>query len=627
VQTLRGTLRISDGHRRVAAADSVGIPILAWVSWLTDHPDPRRDEAGRVIPMKVALTYELATGRSANMPTQRNPKHPPFTVEEVEEIRGDVQDCVSKVADRRKLSARYDEIAPSESVIPMKVKLTRRGAQQADLFGNPRGRSAQRQRPLVAGEHKGHKIFLEDHGHQTWEDGQTRQSWWVFVNGPETNWESGPYESAGEATAVARSEINDAIGGYQSSSNPDLDFDGPQARARYEQITRGKVRPKAAVRDDKTGAYMALLPDAEIFHIDRDGFVYTIDYGDAAEAKDDWDYLRTKFPKLSNPRRNPSKFPPLPRGSKFTKHGHFDLATVPVETRISYQGSQETVTYKPVKAKRDADTLVVYWKNGSVAGIVDAEAGHDGKYTARSIWEGERLRPLGRQYNSLSEALASLGTWRNPDDDDEPPPKRKPRRGTEQICGYIDGSTLYDDNDQETPWMVSEWGVGPKKGIILVTMSGADVTGIMRGFRTGTRFCGVEERSMKDARAMLEGTYGTKTPKSRGRKKNVAWMNEGRLYHMANAPDENSWFVAQSQLKNGGWKGVLIRDYGRNRKPIKTSLTKYDFEIWREVPAWELPPKMHERLVDAGVDMAPLPPSSNPCGCQHAPRRNARRRR
>lgn len=59
VEAESGELRVTDGHRRLAAADMAGVPVLAWVSWLVDHPKGLRDAgSGRV--MGVGLAYELA---------------------------------------------------------------------------------------------------------------------------------------------------------------------------------------------------------------------------------------------------------------------------------------------------------------------------------------------------------------------------------------------------------------------------------------------------------------------------------------------------------------------------------------------------------------------------------------
>jgi hypothetical protein len=61
VEAESGELRVTDGHRRLAAADLAGVPVLVWVSWTVDHPEGRRDAStGRV--MGVGLTYELARG-------------------------------------------------------------------------------------------------------------------------------------------------------------------------------------------------------------------------------------------------------------------------------------------------------------------------------------------------------------------------------------------------------------------------------------------------------------------------------------------------------------------------------------------------------------------------------------
>lgn len=608
VETERGTLRITDGHRRAAAADSMGLPVRAWVSWLTDHPDPPRDQRGNIVPMSVGLTYELATGQEFPMSKTRmnpsdethatrymelgyrqrkpglwrivaldtdndvgphyrtkrdllkdlddyaetfgatprtnprgayretpvaiikrdigranallsrpdagqtrwdalraaagfladarsrfdkhggsaalkrdleeaeaelqhqgaawddedaarrevrydiedyfegfdeNPKGPPFTPAEVEEIREDIGNCVATVADRRKLSAKYDEIAASEEVVPVRMKLTRRGVQQADLFGNPRAKN-----PLQKGD-----IVRLVGTPKWWRQGDPIQYRIVDVRPRARE----PYLlDNGRWVGLGMIVIAEAMAHPRHTANPrrrnlqhrELKYDGPIARSRHAALRAGSLVPSASVADAGTGAYMALI-GTEIFHVDTDGFVYVIGYDSAAEANDDYDYLLGKFPKLMNPRKaNVGKFPALPRGTRFTKHGHFELATVPVETRTSYQGSQETVSYKPVKKKRDADTLVVYWKSGAVAGVVDAEENSSGKYTARKIWEGERLRPFGRQYDSLDEALTAIADpLRNPRGVTR---KRNPLTWTK--VGEHADHPIYESNVVETGW-------------------------------------------------------------------------------------------------------------------------------------------------------------------------------
>lgn len=65
VQHADGHLNVSNGHRRLAAADMVGAPIRGWVSWTV----PTQGEIG-VFP--AGLTYEMVHGRSLN------PKEPPL---------------------------------------------------------------------------------------------------------------------------------------------------------------------------------------------------------------------------------------------------------------------------------------------------------------------------------------------------------------------------------------------------------------------------------------------------------------------------------------------------------------------------------------------------------------------
>jgi hypothetical protein len=66
VETEAGNLRVTDGHRRTAAAKLSGQKILAWVWPAMDHPRGLRQnngEAGLGPVLRVGLTYEGATGR------------------------------------------------------------------------------------------------------------------------------------------------------------------------------------------------------------------------------------------------------------------------------------------------------------------------------------------------------------------------------------------------------------------------------------------------------------------------------------------------------------------------------------------------------------------------------------
>jgi hypothetical protein len=382
VETTRGTLRISDGHRRAAAADHNGMPVKAWISWLTDHPDPPADR-----DMKVGLTYELATGQEFPMPKVANPKRrrnapkgPPFTPAEVEEIREDIGTCVSQVADRRKLSAKYDEAAASDDVVPVRMKLTRRGAQQADLFGNPSMPLKKFQEdgwPMLEDMHDtgepvpwpigtvvshldrsgyaddqvviAHPTFVQyagtreigvrnDYGYKLVDESGFFRNGYSSYTSPveEEYWDKGTRESVRKVKALKIKDTTRARpahptarsrGTYQwaaqdvdddrfveTMDNPskrknlaELRFDGRVAQQRLNDLRSGEVKIKDSIEDRRTGAYMALLPkgaanDPEIFHIDPDGFVYVIGYRSNREAQDDWDDLRTRFPRL-NPSR------------------------------------------------------------------------------------------------------------------------------------------------------------------------------------------------------------------------------------------------------------------------------------------------------------------------------------
>lgn len=59
-----GQLRVTEGHRRLVAADMTGVPIKAWVSWSVPQPEGLRD-AVTGAPIPVGLTYERVHGRRA----------------------------------------------------------------------------------------------------------------------------------------------------------------------------------------------------------------------------------------------------------------------------------------------------------------------------------------------------------------------------------------------------------------------------------------------------------------------------------------------------------------------------------------------------------------------------------
>lgn len=79
VETDHGTLRVIDGHRRLLAAERLGLPVRAWLSPMVEDPEGARDSSGRVL--LVPLTYELATGREFSAaeltPNRRDPRRTP----------------------------------------------------------------------------------------------------------------------------------------------------------------------------------------------------------------------------------------------------------------------------------------------------------------------------------------------------------------------------------------------------------------------------------------------------------------------------------------------------------------------------------------------------------------------
>jgi hypothetical protein len=61
METDRGSLKISDGHRRYRAALEAGLEIPAWVYPIAEHPERKRDAYGHVL--MVGLTYEMIEPR------------------------------------------------------------------------------------------------------------------------------------------------------------------------------------------------------------------------------------------------------------------------------------------------------------------------------------------------------------------------------------------------------------------------------------------------------------------------------------------------------------------------------------------------------------------------------------
>ncbi len=89
--------------------------------------------------------------------------------------------------------------------------------------------------------------------------------------------------------------------------------------------------------------------------------------------------------------------------------------------------------------------------------------------------------------------------------------------------------------------------------------------------------------------------------KSKTRRRNVAWMEAGRVYRQQFAPNESLWFVAQQQLKNGGWKGIEIGDYGTHRKAKQSSVPKSSMALWREVGPDSVPAPQRRALAERGA--------------------------
>jgi len=97
------------------------------------------------------------------------------------------------------------------------------------------------------------------------------------------------------------------------------------------------------------------------------------------------------------------------------------------------------------------------------------------------------------------------------------------------------------------------------------------------------------------------------------RRSNVSWMEADRLYVYSDR-GETSYFYAQSQLKNGGWKGILVRDYGRyeSRGPLKHTVNRSTMEIYRPMDLADVPDGMLRRFDKADI----APAAANPPACE-----------
>lgn len=58
------------------------------------------------------------------------------------------------------------------------------------------------------------------------------------------------------------------------------------------------------------------------------------------------------------------------------------------------------------------------------------------------------------------------------------------------------------------------------------------------------------------------------------------------------------YFLALDPLKNGGWRGLLVRHYARPEKAVKTTVPKSFFNLWEHVTS--VPPAVDKRFGDAG---------------------------
>lgn len=100
-----------------------------------------------------------------------------------------------------------------------------------------------------------------------------------------------------------------------------------------------------------------------------------------------------------------------------------------------------------------------------------------------------------------------------------------------------------------------------------------------------------------------EGRRGPPPLPPKRRSANVAWMKANELYRQTFRDGESIYFYAQSQLKNGGWKGILVRDSGRSasRGPLNHTVDRRSADLWQPANLAALPKRERERFEKAGI--------------------------
>lgn len=95
VQTDGGELKVTDGHRRLAAAKKAGQPVLAWVSWRM--PTGKIGSDGK--PIYTGLTYEGAAKQSASSAPPLRPDRPLFGAPFSDELAETLQRVAGELPD------------------------------------------------------------------------------------------------------------------------------------------------------------------------------------------------------------------------------------------------------------------------------------------------------------------------------------------------------------------------------------------------------------------------------------------------------------------------------------------------------------------------------------------------
>lgn len=73
-------------------------------------------------------------------------------------------------------------------------------------------------------------------------------------------------------------------------------------------------------------------------------------------------------------------------------------------------------------------------------------------------------------------------------------------------------------------------------------------------------------------------------------------MKPGHWYTQTFKTASQIWFLAQKELKNGGYAGKEVRWETRRPKAINASVPKAYWDLWKEVSENEVPPEVRSAV-------------------------------